>query len=249
MREHCRTQHKYDPFPNVAGSARFKTTYKRDKLSGVESDKFRNMMNELLKIQDLARGYLASQGIIDSIKSIDLALDFMLQNFVIVPKRQIRGISGHICSICLTFQFHYVRDIGFDLTATERHRCAVRAVTQANSLQDRSLRLSQIYSESIRWLISSTKSIFEPSRYLTVDPLSSPTGNFHSPQITMDSIASTHWAWTPIQLGIVALTDEGLEQFVKEVGGTYVVVSIRTGTYAGTYLIRVSRNKPLAQAS
>jgi len=209
-------------------------------------------VKELLEADDLASGYTVSKRIMDSIKTSDSVMDFLLRNFVILPKRLFKGISGHVCNNCLTFQFSYARDIGYDLTAAEWHRCSAKAVAHVNTLQDKGSRLDQIYSESTACLVNLTKSLFSVPRSIVVD--SSPsfdqyfrTRFFHGPVITMDAINPSYWEWTVIQYGTVDLTDDILQKFIKQVWGTYAVISIRTGNNAGNHLIHVTRKRPPAR--
>ena len=115
-------------------------------------------------------------------------------------KKDISGISGHICDNCLTFQFQYIKDIGFGLTARERHRCIPSMVYEAIKLQDNITRHEHLRMQSYYSLTMLTNSIFMDNKYLVVDSNLTPPNlaNLHLRLINFDSITHDHWAWMPI---------------------------------------------------
>jgi hypothetical protein len=273
MREHCRTQHKYDPSPNVgkqkspfySSSKNNETRSRIEETSSSERnrerlsiavERFMNMITESLKFRELATGHTTPHLKWDLMNSAESAIDYMLDNYVILHKRQIAGVSGYICNNCLTFQFQYIKDIGFDLTAAERHLCIESRVAQANGLQDqdRRSRQNQLYLESIRCLVSLTNSIFTGKKCVIVDSsfrpeysetnisrtYSSKVGSFHAPVIRMDFITPSHWAWSPIKSGTVGLTNTGLEEIIRNVGGTFAIILIQKGDLSGCHLLYIS---------
>lgn len=271
MREHCRTQHKYDPSPNVgkqkspfySSSKKNETRSRIGETSSSEHDKerlsiaverFTKMMTESLKFRELATGHTTPQ-LGNLMSSGESAINYMLDTYVIVHKRQIAGISGYICINCLTFQFQYIKDVGFDLTAGERHRCMDGAVAQANSLQDGRSRQNQLYLESIPCLVNLTNSIFTGKKCVIVHSSFMPeysesntsrnqsfkVGSFHAPVIRMDSITPSHWAWSSIKSGTLGLTDMGLEEIIRNVEGTYAIILIQKGDLSGYHLLYITR--------
>ncbi|MGA8484202.1 MAG: hypothetical protein WB706_07355 [Nitrososphaeraceae archaeon] len=49
--------------------------------------------------------------IANSMGSIENALNYLLDNFVIVRKKEFQGISGYFCKKCLSFQYRYIKNI------------------------------------------------------------------------------------------------------------------------------------------
>ena len=54
-----------------------------------------------------------------SVGSIEYALDCLLDNFVIVRKKEFHGISGYFCKKCLSFEYNYIKNIWEEMTAKE----------------------------------------------------------------------------------------------------------------------------------
>jgi hypothetical protein len=213
------------------------------------------MITELLKFRELATGHTTPQLTWELMSSGESAINYMLDNYVIVHKSQIAGISGYICNNCLTFQFQYIKDVAFDLTAGERHRCTDGAIAQANRHQDRRSRQDQLYLESFLWLVNLTNSIFTGKKCVIVQSSFMPeysesnssrnqsfkVGSFHAPLIRMDNITPSHWAWSPIKSGTLGLTDIGLEEIIRNVGGTYAIILIQKGDLSGCHLLYITR--------
>ena len=128
-------------------------------------------------------------------------------------------------------------------------------VAQANGLQDRRSRQNQLYLESIRCLVNLTNSIFTGKKCVIVDSSFRPeysetnisiihsfkVGSFHAPVIRMDFITPSHWAWSAIKSGTLGLTDTGLEEIIRNVGGTFAIIIIQKGYLSGYYLLYISR--------
>lgn len=269
MREHCKTQHKYDPCPNI-GSQKGASNIgngTRSVIGGSSSsqqnkvrvplavERFMSMMTESLKFRELAIGNTTPKSTRDLMSSPESTINYMLDNYVIVRKRLISGISGYFCKKCLTFQFQYIKDIGFDLTAEERHRCMVDRVSQVDSLQDRGLIQNHLYSESIQYLLNLTNSIFTDKKRVIVRSnfmskhsetnhsriQSFNVRNFHAPVIRMNFITPSHWAWSPIKSGKLGLTGTGLEEIIRNVGGTFAIILIQKGELSGYHLLWITR--------
>jgi hypothetical protein len=68
-------------------------------------------------------------------------------------------------------------------------------------------------------------------------------GSFHAPVIRMDFITPSHWAWSPIKSGRLGLTDTGLADIIRKVGGTYAIISIQKGELSGYHLLYITRLK------
>jgi hypothetical protein len=250
MREHCKTQHKYDPDPTVESKS-IGSPQKTGELSETSRARFKSMMTESLLLRELAYGSAINESIWDRIKTADSAVNYMLNNYVIVQKRQIQGISGYTCNNCLTFHFRYIKDIGYDLTAGERHRCLVNRVTEAESLQDRGARQRQLHKESVRWLVKLSKSVFGLRKAVVVRSTSPETfesTDFHAPLIELDFTDSSHWTWRPIHEHRLILNEKEVEEIMSHVGGTFAVISIKTGEFKGHHLLKIARDKAVTKS-
>jgi hypothetical protein len=250
MREHSRTQHKYDPDPPIAGYRRTASPQKAGQLSATSRARLRTMMAESLRLRELALGRAINERTWERMKIADSAVNYMLNNYVIIRKKRIQGISGYTCDNCLTFHFQYINNIGYDLTAHKIHRCPVNAVTQSDISQNRDARRRQLHSESIRWLVGLSKSVFGPRmavavRSVNVETLESI--DLHAPLIELDSIDSSHWAWRPIREHRMSLNEEGLEKIISNVYGTFAVISINEGEFQGCHLLRATREKTMTK--
>jgi len=195
-----------------------------------------------LLFQELGIKGSVDQVVLHSIGQLDNTLDYMTDNFVIISKRDIAGISTHVCNNCLSFQFQFIKDIGFDLTAAERHRCLPAMVYEANKMENKATRYQQLcMMEAYDSLMKLTNSILTGNKQLIVDSTLTPAylANFHAPLIKLDTITPDHWAWTPISSKIIGLTQIGLENFVARMGGTYAVILVRSGVHSGHHLMYI----------
>ena len=100
MREHCRTQHGFDPMPkNVKqnlstvgqGQFFFGTSAARQSDAG---EKFMNLISERLTIES-GRNQNVHQLTRDSFGLMDNALNYLMDNYVIMRNTEVNGISGH----------------------------------------------------------------------------------------------------------------------------------------------------------
>jgi hypothetical protein len=205
-------------------------------------EKFLRMMRDCLTIQELGLSHNANRLIRDSFGSMDNALNYFMDNFVIMGKTEIAGISGHICNNCLSFQFRYIRDIGFDFTAREKHRCLPSMVNEASKLQNKFARLEHLRMQAYDSLTMLTNSIFMGNRHLAVNSTFTPpyVTNPHLPLIKFDSITPIDWAWTPISTKAIALTDIGLKNYIIQMeGSTYAQIFVKSGVYPGYHLMYI----------
>ena len=62
-----------------------------------------------------------SEDLTNSLGSIEYALDYLLDNFVIVHKKEFHGISGYLCKKCLTFEYRYIKNIWEEEIAKDKH--------------------------------------------------------------------------------------------------------------------------------
>ena len=157
---------------------------------------------------------------------------------------EVNGISGHICNNCLSFQFQYIKDIGFDLTAREKHRCLRSMVNEANSLQNKFVKQEYIRIQAYDSLAILANSIFMGKQHLVVNSTLTPAHvtNLHVPLIKFDSITHNDWAWVPISKKIIPLNDIALKSYIALMGAsTYALILIESGVYSGYHLMYVKR--------
>jgi len=273
MREHCRSQHNYDPMPTNSTSPSLRPELGANRRLGIPSisgkngtgqpvadERFMKMIHQLLEIQEFVMDPSASQAFHNSLRSAEPALTYMLDNFVVLNKKDIAGISGYVCNNCLAFQFLYIKDIGIDLTAGERHQCLPAAVVEASNLRDRRTTISKIYVKAIDHLVTLTNSIFRGNKSLVVDstyrpeyfmmnvPKTEGLGTsdkfkpFHAHVIRLESVTTNHWVWNLILRKNVLLTDTDLENFVSQMMGTYCLISVKMGLLSGYHLMYIKND-------
>ena len=89
-----------------------------------------------------------AEPIVNSMGRIENALNYLLDNFVIVRKTEFQGISGYFCKNCLSFQYKYVRNIWDEKTAKDEHvhnpNMLYDANSRANELDGRMLANRQL---------------------------------------------------------------------------------------------------------
>jgi len=127
MREHCRTQHNYDPEPIPRPSPiRLRKTTESVNSSvnatglSTESapvEKFLKMM-AYSRFQQTRLRDSTGEPFANSVGPIENALNYLLDNFAIVRKKEFHGISGYYCEKCLSFQYRYIKNIEDESTAT-----------------------------------------------------------------------------------------------------------------------------------
>lgn len=249
MREHCRSQHDFDPMPKIA-KQNLTTVGQRQSVTGTiatrQSDAvqtFMKSMGEILTIQELGQNQNIHPPTRDSLGSMDNALNYLMDNYVLMRNTEVNGISGHICNNCLSFQYQYIKDIGFDLTAREKHQCLPFMVGEANSLQkkfDKDYIRIQAYDS----LAILANSIFMGKQHLVVNSTLTPkyVASLHVPRLKFHSITPTDWAWMPISKKIIALNDIALKSYIALMGEcTYALIVIESGVYSGYHLMYVKR--------
>ena len=160
---------------------------------------------------------------------------------MILQHAPILVLSGHVCDNCLTFQFQYIKDIGIDLTARERHRCLPSMVYEANKLQDKITRQEHLRMQSYDLLTKLTNSIFMGKKYIVVDSTITPPylENLHAPLIEFDSITPNHWAWTPISSKKIGLTEIDLKNLIVRIKGTFALIYVHSGVHSGHHLMYI----------
>jgi hypothetical protein len=243
MRHHCLTQHGYDPNPEVRNNPKSPALQKGHDISLGVRRKLQGKISESLKLQELAIGRSVKPGTKRKINSVDSAIDYLLDNYVLVRKRRIQGISGHVCKHCLTFHFKYISDIG-DPMAGERHVCSPHLLKKAKSLQNGYSVEAQLRADSVYWLVQLSKSLFGSNLEAVVQSISPKTFDlirYHFPLIECYFLSESDWSWPFFTKGRLVLDEKGLETIIENVGGTFAVFSIDAGKFRGYHLLKITR--------
>jgi hypothetical protein len=206
------------------------------------ADKFTTMMTRSIRLQELSTGHAADRRRLDKLNLAESAINHMIDNYIVVPKHRVLGLSGFVCKTCMTFQLEYIRIIGIDITAEALHkRCRRTAISEASKLRDKSSRLSYLYSESASIMESLIRSIFPGKLFLKASRLKEgAAGTFQAPDITHEKMGSTHWGWSVIKTGKVDITKSDLKPFLKDMMGSYALFTIPSNGYNDYYVIYIS---------
>ncbi len=257
MRQHCKSQHKFDPFPvdfpkpQFGGRTNQNESVQNEGTSNL-SAKFDEMIAQCQTIERLASGSGITPPTANPIPSHEEAIDHMLANYVIIDKKELQGISGYICNNCLTFHFHFIKDIGIDMTAQEKHLCVPADVERANQIPNKSYAIVFLHHNSLNCLSTLTNWIFGKELSVTVrqegqvnivEPDSSTTQDLlrkHIPLFKVHSFTPQHWAWNTIHRGSQRLNEDELKNILKEIGGTYAAISVDEPPDSGTYVVSIS---------
>ena len=87
------------------------------------------------------------------ISSYASQLSDLHSNFWMVPKNEIQGVSGYLCPKCNSFDWRFIRDIGYDKTAQGNHRCNIAKVGQNSNDWE------QILSRGLNFYLPGFKSL------------------------------------------------------------------------------------------
>src|SRR6476620_7859364 len=165
MREHCRTQHGYDPepIPRPLPGRQRKTTDWINSTASAPVEKFlKKMANS--RFQQTGIRDNTGEPIANSMGSIENALNYLLDNFLIVRKREFQGLSGYFCRKCLSFQYRYIKNIWDEKTAKDRHEHVPNMPYDAN----RPAKELEGRFQANRLLIELTNSLFGSHKKLTL---------------------------------------------------------------------------------
>ena len=243
MRAHCKGQHDYDPIPS-----------KNPKKYGFNDDtkvdsnyyeaeyaigKVVTMMKDFLEIQQLSR----ANGIAGRVRSDASYLNNLVDDYIIISKRDIFGVSAYLCSRCLSFQFRYVMDIGRNLTAREKHRCDPEEVKILNTLDYTKQTYGDLVAKATDCLVTLTNSLFDGQVDVELVSNFSQFVNYNAPLIKLDNMALENWLPKLIQKRKIRLTDSGLRKYITrmKLRGTYVKFLVNDGPYSGQYLMFLKR--------
>jgi hypothetical protein len=245
MREHCRTQHHYDPEPSPTPSPIGQGKTMELINSSVNStslpassppvEKFLKMMANSVRFQQTGTRDSTGEDIANSMEN---ALNYLLDNFVIVRKKEFQGISGYFCTECLSFQYRYVMNIWDERTAKDQHKHKSNMQYDAN----RPAKEMEGRIQANRLLIELTNSLFGGYKKIDVHPCVAPA-NFQGPVIKYDSLNSYQWAGIAItNNGVARPSNEYINEFITSVEGTYAQFIVASGALKGRYLISVQSN-------
>jgi hypothetical protein len=257
---HINAMHQIDPFNKdleiKRGSPQVGSTIERrltNELSSHAQVSISNTIEELAtRIKEAAKLRALALGlpIQNHVALSEAGINDLLNNYVLIPKSEVHGISGYFCESCLTFQLSHISKAGADLTSFEKHTCVPAQRSQEQTLQDRTTQREILYRESVDSLLCYIKHLVHPRSYVTVLKLppntvqqDSVSGqyrlvNFHAPLVVIHT-NSPDYAWLTwiIRQNHLPVGQEILAPFVKKYLGTYVVVSIVNGILVGNFLI------------
>jgi hypothetical protein len=199
-------------------------------------------MEETVRLHAINRRYGIGRHNLDSMRSMEYALNFLLDNFVVINKRDIQGISGFLCERCLSFEFQYIMRIGEDLTPRDKHLHSPQMINEVNILQNRSAKEDELRMQASQSLIKLANSLFTGKISLVVEPVleAELIANFHGPVIKLDYLTTNHWSWSPIVNKVVDISGKSMNNFIVDMAGSYVLISVQNGNNSGYHLMYVS---------
>jgi hypothetical protein len=248
LRAHCRNKHNYDPLPNQArkkyGFSGYPVSKAKNPVTpnsyatqtGVK--KIINMVKDLERFTTLRWGPVLQRGGRDQGEPEYSLLNRLANDYVIVRKRDISGISGYLCKSCWSFEFRYIKDIGCELTAREAHRCS-RTMLNASNLENKMQIQNELIKQKDDCLVNLTNSLFSENKFLMVDPDRDNEVNFHAPKIKLNQIVPEHWACKPLLEKDTELNDYDLRRIIADMDGTFAQIVIENGDFAGSHLMYI----------
>jgi len=114
-------------------------------------------------------------------------------------------------------------------------------INEAFSLENRSAKGQELRLQANQSLITLANSLFTGKVRLVVEPVLEATfiANFH-PVIKLDYLTSDHWAWSPIVNKVVGIDETSMNNFIVDMAGSFVLISVQNGSYSGHHLIYIS---------
>jgi hypothetical protein len=198
-----------------------------------------NMVKDLERFTKLRWGPVLQRGGRDQGEPEYSLLNRLANDYVIVRKSDISGISGYLCKICWSFEFRYIKDIGFELTAREAHRCS-RTMLNASNLENKMQIQNELIKQKDDCLVNLTNSLFPENKLLMVDSDRVNEVNFHAPKIKLNRIVPEHWACKPLLEKTMELSDYDLRKVIADMGGTFAQIMIENGDFAGSHLMYIT---------
>ena len=175
-----------------------------------------------------------AEPIVNSMGTIENALNYLLNNFIIVRKSEFHGISGYFCKNCLSFQYKYVRNIWDEKTAKDEH------VHNPNMLFDANRRAKELEGRMLanRQLIELTNSLFGSTKMLNVNRCD-PYAIFRGPVLKFNSLNPYEWAGIAIMSNVAISNNSFINDFITKVEGTYAQIMVGSGPLIGSYLMSI----------
>jgi hypothetical protein len=249
MRAHCRNKHNYDPLPNQARKKYGFSGYPAGKAKNAKNPnsfasqtaikRIIDMMNDFSRFTALRWGPVPDRSGRDLEGPKYSLLNGLVDDYVIVRKSDISGISGYLCRTCWSFGFRYIKDIGSELTAGEAHRCGPTMLRGSN-LENRMQLQNELIKQKDDCLVDLTNSLFQENKVLRVDSDRVKEVNFHAPKIKLEQIVPEHWACKPLLEKNMDLSDYELRRVIADMGGTFAQIIIENGDFAGSYLMYIT---------
>jgi hypothetical protein len=114
-------------------------------------------------------------------------------------------------------------------------------LNEAYNLQNRSAEEHELRLQANQSLTTLANSLFTGKVSLVVEPVleAALIANFHGPVIKLDYLTSDHWAWSPIVNKVVGIGETSLNNFIVDMAGSYVLISVQNGSYSGHHLIYI----------
>lgn len=244
---HCRNQHDFDPMSNQAHKkyafSKFTDSESKNRLnsgsfaSQKAVKRIINLMNDLSRFRALRRGPVSDRVSEDRRRPDYAILNRLVNNYIIVPKRDISGISGHLCRRCCTFEFRYIKDIGSDLTASETHICD-DTIQEKSNLYREQIR-PQLIKQKSECLLNLANLLFRENKFLVVEPTPVHEETYHAHSIRLAQIGPEHWALKPLIEEKMWLSQYDLSMFLDRMNGSYARLIVESGEYSGEYLMHV----------
>ena len=141
-----------------------------------------------------------------------------------------------------SLDFQYIMHIREDGIRRDKHLHNPNMINEAFSLQNRSAKGQELRLEANQSLITLANSLFTGKVRLVVEPVLEATfiANFHGPVIKLDYLTSDHWAWSLIVNKVVGIDETSMNNFIVDMAGSFVLISVQNGSYSGHHLIYIS---------
>jgi hypothetical protein len=168
--------------------------------------------------------------------SLEYALNYLLDNFVLVNKQDVEGISGYFCNRCMSFEIKYITNLERSKGAGATHMHVPPSIDGVHLTE------IEAREEAYRLLIAATNSLLTGQRFLEAFSHleKSRIYGYKGPLIRLDSLTSGHWAEPAIGSGHDPIDDRKSNNLIKQFWGTYVLIYVQEGEYSGYHLVRIT---------
>ena len=158
MRQHCKNQHKFDPMPSdnqekpIFLRQERQTNHTTVTLYSDANRRSFSVVENFLNLKKFGPEFVRD-GHENLVRSPNSMFNHLIDNYVFINKDEISGVSGYVCTECLGFEFHYIKDIRHDLSAEEKHQCVPAMVYEAKTLEDRIEKLNELRERATQSLV------------------------------------------------------------------------------------------------